>query len=75
MPAEGAAQCTGCGCEQEKVDGIVAELKKRQGLRGDRAKTRMAESTVQSLKLLHQKMDLIMEKLDIEKPAEQQMQR
>jgi hypothetical protein len=56
-------QCTGCGCEQEKVNAIVAELKKRQAMRGDRAKTRMAESTLESISLLHKKMDAIMEKL------------
>lgn len=45
MPQEGQnMQCTGCGCEKENVDGIVAELKKRQQMRGDRAKMRMAET-------------------------------
>lgn len=35
-------QCTGCGCEKEKVDAIMAELKKRQALRGDQAETPVA---------------------------------
>ena len=69
-------QCIGCGCERERVESIVAELKKRQAMRGDRAKTRMAESTVQSLKLLHQKVDMVMEKLDVElPPVSSEMQR
>jgi hypothetical protein len=63
MANEQDIQCTGCGCEQEKVNAIVAELKKRQAMRGDRAKTRMAESTLESISLLHKKMDAIMEKL------------
>ena len=66
MPTEGEGQGIGCGCEQAKVDAIVAELKKRQEMRGDRAKVRMGEATIASLKLLHKKMDLIMEKLEIE---------
>lgn len=28
MPNPNESQCIGCGCEQEKVDAIVAELKK-----------------------------------------------
>eukprot|EP00535_Pseudo-nitzschia_heimii_P003956 CAMPEP_0197180220 /NCGR_PEP_ID=MMETSP1423-20130617/4899_1 /TAXON_ID=476441 /ORGANISM="Pseudo-nitzschia heimii, Strain UNC1101" /LENGTH=156 /DNA_ID=CAMNT_0042630255 /DNA_START=30 /DNA_END=500 /DNA_ORIENTATION=- len=65
MPAEDQYQCIGFGCQKDKVDQIVAELKKRQGLRGDRAKTRMAESTLSSLSLLHKKVDAIMESLEL----------
>lgn len=53
---EEGGQCTGCGCEKEKVDGIVAELKKRQAFRGDRAKVRMAESTLSSIQELNSKV-------------------
>jgi len=58
-------QCTGCGCDRVKVDALVTELKQRQGLRGDRAKVRMAESTIASLDLLHKKMDAIMAKMEV----------
>ena len=74
MRAEDDTQCTGCGCEQEKVDAIVAELKKRQALRGDRAKVRMAESTISSLTLLHKKMDAIMASLEVA-PIADEMER
>jgi hypothetical protein len=68
------SKCIGCGCNGEQVDEIVAELKRRQALRGDRAKTRMAESNVASLKLLHQKVDALMEKLELP-PVSSEMQR
>jgi len=74
MPAEGQTQCIGCGCEKEKVDSVVEELKKRQALRGDRAKTRMAETTVSSLSLLHKKVDAIMEQLELP-PVTAEMER
>ena len=70
MPAaEQSIQCTGCGCEHEKVDALVAKLKKRQEMRGDRAKVRMAETTISSLHQLHKKVDMIMEHLNLELPA------
>ncbi|KAG7349373.1 hypothetical protein IV203_011970 [Nitzschia inconspicua] len=72
---ESGAQCTGCGCQQEKVDAIVAELKKRQAMRGDRAKVRLAETTVNSLNELHAKVDLIMQHLQIEAATIETMQR
>ena len=72
---EQGAQCIGCGCDQAKVDEIVAELKKRQQMRGDRAKVRLAETTVASLNELHAKVDAIMEHLKIEPTAAETMQR
>mmetsp|Transcript_7883 Transcript_7883/g.16244 ORF Transcript_7883/g.16244 Transcript_7883/m.16244 type:complete len:158 (+) Transcript_7883:255-728(+) len=74
MSSDGEIQCTGCGCETEKVDNIVQELKMRQGMRGDGAKTRMAESTIASLDLLHKKMDAIMNKLEMP-PVTAEMER
>ena len=68
MPEGVQSQCTGLGCERDKVDQIVAELKKRQEMRGDRAKVRLAETTVTSLKELHQKIDMIMDHLEIKHP-------
>lgn len=65
MGAEEGMQCIGCGCEIDMTDQIVEELKKRQGLRGDRAKVRMAESTIASLSLLHKKVDAIMASMEL----------
>ena len=56
-----AVQCTGCGCEKDKVDQIVANLKNRQEMRGDRAKVRLAETTLESLQGLHTKVDTLTE--------------
>lgn len=78
MPSNGdssGTQCIGCGCDHVSVDRIVAELKKRQQMRGDRAKVRMAETTVKSLKSLHQKVDMIMDHLNLEPPAASEMER
>lgn len=75
MPEEGAMQCIGCGCEMDKTDMIVEELKKRQGLRGDRAKVRMAESTIASLNLLHKKVDAIMASMELAPIAADEMER
>jgi len=69
MPEGQQMQCTGCGCEKAKVDGLVAELKKRQEMRGDRAKVRLAETTVTSLQELHEKVDMIMDHLEIARPS------
>lgn len=74
MPNEEGLQCIGCGCETEKVDMIVKELKKRQALRGDRAKTRMGETTIQSLSLLHKKVDAVMASLELP-PVSDEMKR
>ena len=67
---EGEIHCTGCGCERDRVADIVEELKKRQGLRGDRAKTRMQETTLAELSCLHKKVDAIMAKLEVPQTAE-----
>ena len=56
-----SVQCTGCGCEQARVLEIVANLKKRQEMRGDRAKVRLAETTLESIQQLHTKVDMIWE--------------
>jgi hypothetical protein len=74
LMGEEGEQCTGFGCEQAKVDAIVAELKKRQGLRGDPAKVKMAETTVASLALLHKKIDAVMTHLELA-PVTAEMER
>lgn len=61
-------QCTGAGCEGDKVGEIVTELKKRQAFRGDRAKVRMGEATLASLEELNTKINLIMEHLSLDVP-------
>lgn len=56
MLQQGQCQSTGCGCEQQKVNEIVTELKHRQAFRGDRAKVRLAETTLSSIKDLNTKV-------------------
>ena len=60
---EGSMKCTGCGCESDKVNDIVTELKKRQAFRGDRAKVRMQEATLASLDQLNTKVRSIVSKV------------
>ncbi len=74
LMSEEQLKCIGCGCDREKVDALVEELKKRQGLRGDRAKVRMAESTLASLTLMHKKLDALMEKMEVP-PVTDEMER
>ena len=52
---------------------LVAELKKRQEMRGDRAKVRLAETTLTSLQELHRKLDIIMANMNL--PEQAQMER
>eukprot|EP00986_Skeletonema_menzelii_P011506 scaffold5931_cov122-Skeletonema_menzelii.AAC.3 len=66
---DGDSKCTGCGCETDKVNGIVKELKRRQAFRGDRAKVRMGEATLESLEQLNTKVDMIMKHLELEVPT------
>ncbi|KAL7533888.1 hypothetical protein ACHAWF_004656, partial [Thalassiosira exigua] len=56
LMAPDQAKHIGCGCEGEKVNDIVTELKRRQAFRGDRAKVRMAEATLKSLDGLNKKV-------------------
>ena len=39
----------GCGCETEKVDDMVADLKQRMRQRGDTAQIQRAEETLERL--------------------------
>eukprot|EP00804_Cyclotella_cryptica_P009075 CCRYP_003158-RA/>CCRYP_003158-RA protein AED:0.17 eAED:0.17 QI:252/0.5/0.8/1/0.75/0.8/5/229/173 len=68
MTKQDSCQATGCGCEEEKVNDIVTELKKRQAFRGDRAKVRLAETTLSSIQDLNAKVDLILNHLNITPP-------
>ena len=75
MNQDGESQCVGCGCDHSVVDEVVADLKARQQGRGDRAKIRLAETTVQELAILNKKVDLIMEHLKIQQPTVETMDR
>lgn len=55
----------GCGCEQEAVDEIVEELKSRQRGRGDTAQIQRTEQINQRLSEMDEKLDLIMQHLNI----------
>ncbi|KAL7469900.1 hypothetical protein ACHAXS_010144 [Conticribra weissflogii] len=68
MLQQGQCQSTGCGCEQQKVNEIVTELKRRQAFRGDRAKVRLAETTLSSINDLNAKVDLILDHLNLTPP-------
>mmetsp|Transcript_40216 Transcript_40216/g.83778 ORF Transcript_40216/g.83778 Transcript_40216/m.83778 type:complete len:157 (+) Transcript_40216:155-625(+) len=55
----------GCGCEEEKVDLIVIELKKRMRIRGDTAQIQRAEETLKRLDDIDAKIDIIMKHLNV----------
>ncbi len=57
----------GCGCDAEKVDELVAELKARQLGRGDTAQIKRAEQTLERLDEIEGKLDKIMDHLRIER--------
>lgn len=55
----------GWGCEQEKVERIHAELKKRQQARGDQGQIQRAEQNVLRLISVESKLDAIIDHLNI----------
>ena len=57
----------GCGCDAEKVDDLVAELKARQLGRGDTAQIKRAEQTLERLDEIETKLDKIMDHLSIDR--------
>uniref|UniRef100_A0A7S2LLC8 Uncharacterized protein n=1 Tax=Leptocylindrus danicus TaxID=163516 RepID=A0A7S2LLC8_9STRA len=59
----------GCGCDGEKVDFAVAELKKRMKARGDTGQIKRTEELLKKFNALDAKLDLIMDHLKIEKPG------
>eukprot|EP00420_Gonyaulax_spinifera_P039660 CAMPEP_0197890986 /NCGR_PEP_ID=MMETSP1439-20131203/27315_1 /TAXON_ID=66791 /ORGANISM="Gonyaulax spinifera, Strain CCMP409" /LENGTH=158 /DNA_ID=CAMNT_0043511059 /DNA_START=90 /DNA_END=566 /DNA_ORIENTATION=+ len=63
----------GCGCEEAKVDEIVAELKRRMKGRGDTAQINRAEETLELVRLLGKKVDLILDHHGIAVPGQQSM--
>lgn len=46
----------GCGCDDEKVDDIVNELRHRMRQRGDTAQIQRAEETVMRLDQVNEKL-------------------
>ena len=67
--------CPGCGCEGEKVDNIVHELRMRMKGRGDTGNIQRAEEQLKQLKYLDAKVDLILEHLKITPPPKEEMER
>jgi hypothetical protein len=61
----------GCGCNEERVDEIVDELRKRIRERGDIAQLHRTEQTLKRLDEMDKKIDMIMEALKI--PAGEKM--
>lgn len=59
--------CPGCGCDAEKVDELVEDLKARQLGRGDTAQIRKAEQTLDRLDEIESKLDKIMDHLKIDR--------
>jgi hypothetical protein len=55
----------GCGCNEERVDEIVDELRKRRRERGDVAQLHRTEQTLKLLDVTDKKIDMIMEALKI----------
>jgi hypothetical protein len=46
----------GCGCDEEQVDKIVADLKARVRVRGDTGQIQLSEQTLEKLKVLDAKL-------------------
>jgi hypothetical protein len=61
----------GCGCNEERVDEIVDELRKRIRERGDVAQLHRTEQTLKRLDEMEKKIDMIMEAVKI--PAGEKM--
>ena len=57
----------GCGCNSELVEQVVEDLKARQAGRGDPGQIQRQEATLESIRELHRKLDLIMDHLQIER--------
>jgi hypothetical protein len=55
----------GCGCDEDLVDDIVSEFKKRIRYRGDVAQVRQAEQTLKRLEEVDAKLDRILNHLNI----------
>ena len=60
----------GCGCDEATVDVVVEELKSRQRGRGDTAQIQRAEQVKERLNEMDEKLDLIMNHLNIPQPQE-----
>lgn len=57
--------CIGCGCNNNKVDEIVFELKERIRGRGDTAQIKRQEDTLKRLDDVESKLDLIIAHMKI----------
>jgi len=63
----------GCGCDEPKVEEIVAELKARMKQRGDTAQIGKLEQTLEQVQLLGKKVDLILQHHNIAIPEQESM--
>jgi len=55
----------GCGCDNDKVDEIVTDLKARIRGRGDTAQIRHQEDALKRLDVVDAKLDLILKHMNI----------
>ena len=55
----------GCGCDNDKVDEIVTDLKARIRGRGDTAQIRRQEDALKRLDVVDAKLDLILQHMNI----------
>jgi len=60
----------GCGCDEQKVDEIVSDLKQRMKGRGDTGQIARAEEQLDKIAQLEAKVDLILDHLNIPQPNE-----
>lgn len=56
--------CPGSGCDNDKVDTIVSEMRRRMRLRGDTAQILRAEENAKKIHELQNTLNLIMKKTD-----------
>lgn len=59
----------GCGCDGEKVDFAVAELKTRMKARGDTGQIKRTEELLKKFNALDVKLNLIMDHMKIQQPG------
>jgi len=58
----------GCGCQEDLVEEVVEELKKRMKARGDTGNIQRQEETIRLMKHQGQKIDMILKQLGVQVP-------
>jgi hypothetical protein len=56
--------CPGCGCDNDKVDTIVTEMRRRMRTRGDTGQILRAEENAKKIFNLQQSVNLLLKKTD-----------